>query len=394
MNDSKLVVSRWGGTATAMLLAFLLFYFPSVLSLFSRSGEPIVWSVTGVVMSTIYSVVFCINYFRLVPWMMLYPEKRSHYFCANAIIILLLCLLVVLWFKHTGGMPLPGGKRGDSLSASQYLLFYFRFLIRDGVMMVLAATLAYALRLSEAREKLRRQDLELSAEKRQIELKSLKAQLNPHFLFNSLNNIYALIGFAPERAQSALHDLSNMLRFMIYESGSAYVELAKEMQFISDYTALMKLRLNSNIKVTCSVIKYPPSEIRVAPLLFLTLVENAFKHVAPLPDGEGFIKIAIEIDDYKLSATVANTTLLNPQAETAGSKTNYIPGNTGSSDISGADHGNESGVGLENVKRQLSLLYPDAFTFSISNNKGIFTASISILLSALRSKDVINREDK
>ena len=78
------------------------------------------------------------------------------------------------------------------------------------------------------RENVRRRELMLNAEQRQIELKSLKAQLNPHFLFNSLNNIYALIGFAPERAQEALHELSGMLRFMIYDSASSFVPLSKK----------------------------------------------------------------------------------------------------------------------------------------------------------------------
>lgn len=381
MNDSKFLVSRWGGTTTAMLLAFLLFYFPSVLSLFSRNGEPIVWSITGVVMATVYSMVFCINFFWLVPRLINRTEKRSVYFLVNAGIIILFSLSIVLWFENTGGMPLPKGKHADSVSTSQYILFYFRFILRDGVMMILSAALAYALRLSEAGEALRRRDLELDAEKRQIELKSLKAQLNPHFLFNSLNNIYALIGFAPERAQVALHDLSSMLRFMIYDSGSASVHLTKEMQFIADYTALMNLRLNSNIEVACNVIEYPPSGIRIAPLLFLTLVENAYKHVAPLPDGKGFIKIEISIEEGKLCGTVSNTT----QAESS----------SGSSEAIGlAPKGAETGVGLENVKRQLSLLYPDSHSFKVSKENGIFTASISILLSALTANDSAKTEKR
>ncbi len=299
----------------------------------------------------------------------------------------MLCFLVVVWFQHTIGMPLPKGQKAVTLSSSQYFLFYFRFLLRDGVMMVLSAALAYALRLSEEGEKLRRRDLELSAEKRQIELKSLKAQLNPHFLFNSLNNIYALIGFAPERAQAALHDLSSMLRFMIYDSGSSTVDLSKEMQFISDYTALMNLRLNSNIEVSCNVIKYPPSGVRIAPLLFLTLVENAFKHVSPLPNGKGFIRIEIKIEEGKLCGSVSNTT--HSEASAAPEQTQRS--NASDKEISRSP---ESGVGLENVKRQLSLLYPDAFTFSVSEKDGIFTSSISILLSALQGKDLNSEENR
>ena len=371
MNENKFLVSRLGGTATAMLLAFLLFYFPSVLTLLSEHGEPRMWTVTGVVMATFYTVVFCVNYFWLVPWLLEHPEKRSLYFIVNLVLILAVCCLIPIWFEASGGLPLPKGHRHKTITTAQYLIGYLRFIIRDGIMMVLSAALAYALRLSEARERLRRRDLELSAEKRQIELKSLKAQLNPHFLFNSLNNIYALIGFAPERAQTALHDLSNMLRFMIYESGSTAVTLSKEMQFIADYTALMKLRLNSNIQVDCSVMEFPPSDIQVTPLLFLTLVENAFKHVAPLPDGKGFIKIKIGIENSRLVGIVSNT--------------------FNDSKLQHSADSSESGVGLENVRRQLRLLYTDSHTFTIDKSANlidqspnIFTATISIALTSLK----------
>lgn len=378
MNENKFLVSRLGGTATAMLLAFLLFYFPSVLTLLSENGEPRLWTVTGVVMATFYTLVFCVNYFWLVPWSLEHPEKRSLYFIVNVVLIIAVCCLIPLWFEASGGLPLPKGHKRETITNAQYLIGYLRFIIRDGIMMVLSAALAYALRLSEARERLRRRDLELSAEKRQIELKSLKAQLNPHFLFNSLNNIYALIGFAPERAQTALHDLSSMLRFMIYDSGSTAVTLSKEMQFIADYTALMKLRLNSNIQVDCDVMEFPPSDVQVTPLLFLTLVENAFKHVAPLPDSKGFIRIKIGIEDSRLVGTVSNSFSETKQQQ--------------SSDSS------ESGVGLENVRRQLRLLYPDTHTFTIDQTTidtsqsaptinqpaNIFTATIAIQLASLK----------
>lgn len=366
MNDNKFLVSRLGGTATVMLLAFLLFYLPSMLALLSSDGEPKLWTVTGVVMATFYTFVFCVNYFWLVPWTLIRNDRKSLYFIINFCLIVLVCCLIPLWFELSSGLPLPKGHRHENITTTQYLIGYLRFIIRDGIMMILSAALAFALRLSEARERLRRRDLELSAEKRQIELKSLKAQLNPHFLFNSINNIYALIGFAPERAQTALHELSSMLRFMIYESGSSYVSLQKEMQFISDYTALMKLRLNSNINVECNVMDFPPSDIQVTPLLFLTLVENAFKHVATLPDGKGFININIGIEGSNLTGSVSNS--FNE------SKKEKLSDST------------ESGVGLENVQRQLRLLYPDAHSFVIKKSENTFTASISINLTSLHTK--------
>lgn len=359
MNDNVIMVNKRGGAATVMLLAFLLFYFPTVLNLFSGEGEPMAWTITGVVMATFYTLVFCINYFKLVPWMLQHPDKRTAYFIINFFLILAICCLIPIWFEATGGLPRPRNHEHNVLSVQQYLFGYLRFIIRDGIMMILSAALAYALRLSEEREKVHRRDLELNAEKRQIELKNLKAQLNPHFLFNSLNNIYALIGFAPERAQKALHDLSSMLRFMIYDSGSSTVALSKEMKFIADYAELMKLRLNSNIRVECCINEVEGSEIQIAPLLFLTLVENAFKHVGKAPDGTGYIKINIGINENVLKATVENTYNEQNQETLQASPS-------------------ESGVGLENVKKQLQLLYPGHHKFVINKESGIFYAMISV----------------
>lgn len=359
MSDNGIMVSKWGGAATVMLLAFLLFYFPTVLNLLSGDGEPMAWTITGVVMATFYTLVFCINYFKLVPWMLQHPEKRTAYFIINFFIILAICCLIPLWFEASGGLPRPKHHEHDVLTVPQYMLGYLRFIIRDGIMMILSAALAYALRLSEEREKVLRRDLELNAEKRQIELKSLKAQLNPHFLFNSLNNIYALIGFAPERAQKALHDLSNMLRFMIYDSGSSTVPLTKEMKFIAEYAELMKLRLNDNIRVECHINDGEVGDIQITPLLFLTLVENAFKHVGTAADGKGFIKIEIGMNDGVVKAAVENT--YNEEKQ----------------DVV-ASESSESGVGLENVKKQLELLYPGHHQFVIEKKDGVFRGMIAV----------------
>lgn len=362
--NNGIMVSKRGGAATVMLLAFLLFYFPTVLNLLSGNGEPMAWTITGVVMATFYTLVFCINYFKLVPWMLQHPDRRTPYFIINFFLILAICCLIPIWFEATGGLPRPRNHEHDVLSVPQYLLGYLRFIIRDGIMMILSAALAYALRLSEEREKVRRRDLELNAEQRQIELKNLKAQLNPHFLFNSLNNIYALIGFAPERAQKALHDLSSMLRFMIYESGASTVALSKEMKFITDYAELMKLRLNNNIHVECNIKEEVGSDIQIAPLLFLTLVENAFKHVGTAADGTGFINITIGINENQLTASVENT--YNEQKQEA------LPASS-----------SESGVGIENVKKQLQLLYPGHHKFVIEEKDGIFYAMIRVDVESL-----------
>ena len=357
---------RKGGNTSVVLLAFLLFYFPSALAIFSHGDEPRRLIVMSVVMATLYSFMFCINYFWLVPKLFVKTEKATLYFIINLLLIIALCTLVqVLMHTFHGLYP---GKHMHRVEPTywNYFMGYVRFVFRDGVMMVLSAGLAYAMRLSREREDFRRRKLELNAEKQQIELQSLKAQLNPHFLFNTLNNIYALIGFAPERAQQALHDLSGMLRFMIYDSVSAYVPLEKEFRFISDYVELVKLRLSPSVKMTCRIPCATSQDLYVAPLLFLTIVENAFKHCSPSEAGN-FIDIDVYLNEEALVCHVDNT---------------Y--GKTEPNDNSLTK---ESGVGLENVKRQLNLIYPGSHTMSLKKEAGIFVAEITIDLVALQKHD-------
>jgi len=366
MNDTK--ISRLGGTTTVILLSFLLFYLPSMLAIFSKSHEPLEWILISVAMSTLYTAVFCLNYFWFVPAMLIRSERKPMYFVINFCLILFLCSLAPVIFELCGGFPGPRHQpRHVDTGLTQIFIGYLRFVLRDGVMMVLSAGLAYALRLSRERENVRRQELELDVERRKIELKSLKAQLNPHFLFNSLNNIYALIGFAPERAQQALHDLSNMLRFMIYDSTAPTVPLDKELQFIRDYVELMKLRLNSNVRLSVDITTPENSDLQVAPLLFLTIVENAFKHSGP-GVNDNFISISITIAGDSLKAIVKNS----------------YPADKDENKLTTG----ESGVGLANIKRQLRLIYPEAHTIDTCRHDGVFYASISILTSALKASDV------
>lgn len=351
-----------------MVVALLLFYLPVTLTLFNREREPVEWLVLHVAMATFYTAIFCINYFWLVPRLIVRTDRMVIYLLANMLIIMGVCALIPVWFETHGGLPHPPDK-AEGMTTFQYALGYFRFILRDSVMMVLSAGLAYALRFSREHERIHKRELELKAERRKVELQGLKAQLNPHFLFNSLNNIYALIGFAPDRAQEALHDLSGMLRYMIYDSTSPTVSLDKERLFIMDYVRLMQLRMSSGAEVNCDM---PESAIdktmRIAPLIFLTLVENAFKHSAPADDGKLFINLAMATEGDRLLFTARNS---------YSCRANTLNGS--------------SGVGLENVRRQLNLLYPDSHSFTWGGENGIFTARIAIDLASLRITQTDNK---
>ena len=174
----------------------------------------------------------------------------------------------------------------------------------------------------------------------EAELNNLKSQLNPHFLFNTLNNIYSLIAFSPDRAQKAVHDLSRLLRYVLYESSQPAVSLGKEENFIRNYVELMRIRLPEHVEVKTDISIERP-EAAIAPLLFISLIENAFKHGVS-NSKPSFIHIKIQQEENKVICSIKNS---------------YFPKEEGR-DKSG------SGIGLQNLQRRLDLLYPGTHIFS------------------------------
>ncbi|MBB5439544.1 hypothetical protein HDC92_003237 [Pedobacter sp. AK017] len=186
----------------------------------------------------------------------------------------------------------------------------------------------------------------LEKEKIASELSFLKAQINPHFFFNTLNNIYALTHVDIEKSRKALHKLSRMMRYLLYETQTGSTPISKEISFIVDYIELMKLRLNGLTTVVFEepVLKYDPP---IAPMLFLPYIENAFKYGVSTTEPS-VIDIVIELKGNELSMTIKNR-IFNNYAETADGY---------------------GGIGLSNTKRRLELLYPGRHNFSAYETAG------------------------
>lgn len=362
MNDSSRP-SR--GAAIALALCVLIFIFPPVVDILGEEHSPFVWRLFRLLMSFISAGVFCLNYFFLVPGILGRADHKFRFLFVDIVVICGVCAVLPVVASVVELKPRRMNSPEVTMSYAVWAKGFLFFIMRDGIMMVLAAALAYALRAGELRETLRRRSLELTAERRQLELTSLRAQLNPHFLFNSLNSIYVLIGISADRARSALHDLSGILRFMIQEASSPTVALSREITFIEDYIRLQSLRLDSDVTVTVNLTdRKEYGTLRIAPLLFLTLIENAFKHRARSEKGN-FINIFIGVESGKVVCRVSNT-----YAEGSGSV------NT---------HENSHGIGLPNISRQLELLYHGAYTCSRSRNEGMYTVELTITIDTLLS---------
>ena len=177
------------------------------------------------------------------------------------------------------------------------------------------------------------------------ELSVLKAQINPHFFFNTLNNIYALTLLDGEQAREAIHRLSRMMRYVLYDTASGPTLLSQEIAFVQDYINLMQLRLDDRVTVTFER-PAPGHDVPVAPMLLLPFLENAFKHgVAATEASRIFVVISQPTPDV-VELEVRNSLLPQPSTDLAGS----------------------NGIGLANTRRRLDLLYPGQFTLLVDDH--------------------------
>ncbi|WP_247235578.1 sensor histidine kinase [Telluribacter sp. SYSU D00476] len=204
---------------------------------------------------------------------------------------------------------------------------------------------------------LRQAAQQLRIEKQQAELSYLKSQTNPHFLFNTLNNIYSLARDKSDLAPESILRLSKILRFMLYETGGQYIAIEQELKIISDYIALEQLRYDESLRVN---FNYDVDDLRqsLPPLLLIPLVENAFKHGVSESRGEPYVHIHLSVKQRQLDFLVKN-----------------------SIEAYQVERGVKENIGLSNLRRQLELLYTD-YTLSVVQGSDAFTATLHINLSS------------
>lgn len=206
-------------------------------------------------------------------------------------------------------------------------------------------------RLSQAAKENEKQ---LVKDKLESELKFLRTQMNPHFLFNTLNNIYALARKRSEDTADVVMRLSKLLRFMLYESGSSTITIAEELRVLNDYLELEKIRYSE--RLTILFTKSVDNEAQpIAPLILLPFVDNAFKHGASESRFDSFVHINVQLKQGQLVFTVEN-----------------------SKDENGVTEIREN-IGLKNVRRQLELMYPE-HTLAVENEKNSFKILLTINL--------------
>ncbi|PPK88695.1 histidine kinase [Neolewinella xylanilytica] len=185
---------------------------------------------------------------------------------------------------------------------------------------------------------------ELENQQLTSELQFLRAQVNPHFLFNTLNNLYYLAVNNSSRTPEVIAKLSGMMRYMIYESNHEKVPLEREIEYIENYLSLERLRLEETVPITFEV-DGKTSGVRIAPLILITFLENAFKHGVSSSATAPWITVHLQVERNELQYRVANGKLAEDSKVLK----------------------NKSGIGLQNVKRRLELSYPDHHYLRISD---------------------------
>ena len=201
---------------------------------------------------------------------------------------------------------------------------------------------------------------ELDRQRINTELSYLKAQINPHFFFNTLNNIYALTNLDIKKAQEALLKLSRMMRYVLYENQKNETLLSKEVKFIEDYIELMKMRMTEKVKLKIE-IENPKEDLVIAPMLLLPFLENCFKHgISSQKESEIMIKLEV----------MGNTVFFE-------TRNHIFPVNPDSPEA------HENGIGLTNTRRRLSLIYPEKhrLKFGKDDLKDEYSVNLTINLS-------------
>ena len=291
-------------------------------------------------------VVYFANFYLLGPYLFF---KRRYWLFAlcNLVIILGLNSQFFYVFFHRNNIP-----HMPAMSSTMWIGFFsglLMFLVLNCLVAAIAIGIRHFIRTREIRQQLKDE----KAKNTEAELAWLKNQINPHFLFNTLNNISSLTQIDPDAAQDAIAQLSDLLRYAMYETNKKVVPIQGEVEFMRNYISLMKLRCNEKTEVNyqVSIVNY---QLTIAPLLFISLVENAFKHGVS-SSRPSKIDIRLEQNDDELVFTCDNTNYPKDDADRSG-----------------------SGIGLENTRRRLELIYPNRYVWEQSLENDIYHVKIGV----------------
>lgn len=322
------------------MLLLILILPPSVINYFT-SHKLIVIGMTMKVTLLITLpavVVYLMNFYLLVPYLF-FKRRRIIFIIAN--VVLIFVANIGLFSFNPQSLPV--------YARAGYYTYITVFLMFNIMFVCCALGFRYLMRWGDIQRKLNEQ----KQKNTEAELNWLKSQLNPHFLFNTLNNISSLTQIDADAAQESISQLSDILRYALYQTNQTQVPLSGEIEFMRNYIDLMRLRCNDKTRVSVDM-QTPSDDMTIAPLLFISLIENAFKHGVS-SNRDSFIDIRLFIDGGWLVFTCDNSNYPKTDGNHSG-----------------------SGIGLENMRRRLELIYPGRYKMDTHLEGDTFHAEIKL----------------
>ena len=331
--------------------------------------------------------VFYTMYLHITPKFLFREDKRK-FWTYTILLVLGAGIVLHLWlsfshnifFKPESVPPeyFPKPKNGGhGFRHRMHHSMEYWFMLRNIFSMIVTAAIAamsvitikwHSAEVARKEAELARRNAELAKQKAETaradaELKNLRNQINPHFLLNTLNNIYALTAFDQQKAQDAILQLSGMLRHILYDNQQEFVLLRDEVTFIQSYINLMKIRIAKTCDISIDVDVPENSDIRIAPLIFISLIENAFKH-GIAATGRSFINILVKADEKCIECFIENSNHPKEQSDRSG-----------------------HGIGLMQVEKRLKLSYGENYLWEkgVNDDNTIYHSKIIIYDTKLRN---------
>jgi two-component system, LytTR family, sensor histidine kinase AlgZ len=292
----------------------------------------------------IMAILSYLNYFYLLPRFLIHKNSLKYFleFTVPFVIIVTLHLSLKRYIYA-------------DMNDLKRFLYGSKFILQHATTTLFIAIFVGMLKFAEDWLELEGKRKELENEKLTAELTFLKAQINPHFLFNTLNNLYYLAFTNSPNTTEVIAKLSQMMRYMIYDSNHEKVLLSKEIEYIESYMSLEKLRLNNQIPINFTV-EGEVNQVKIVPLILITFLENAFKHGVSNNSTDAYITLKLLVQDKTLIYSVENSKLETNNHE-------------------------KSGIGLQNVKRRLDLSYPEKSHLEITDTEKEYKIKLTLDIS-------------
>jgi LytS/YehU family sensor histidine kinase len=318
-------------------------FYASTSDLLKKAGINQYW-LNIVIRNGLLMIICYVNIYYLFPNFF----KKNKYVLYSVLVFC--CLLLYTALKNVHDMWLYGHVLGDIQKQSFFSNTFYNFSI---AVFYLFFTMALMLSKNWYQQRLLLQKIQV--ENLETELRYLKAQMNPHFLFNSINTIYFQIDKNNTEARTSLHKFSELLRYQLYECNEEYIAIEKEIEYLKSYIDLQRLRKQKNYNI-CFKADEDVCNFSIAPLLLISFVENAFKHVSRYTDKTNDIHVRLQRENNYLWFDVVNS-----------KNNNQVPA--------------RESIGLKNVKRRLELLYANKHELCINDESVSYSVHLKLQVS-------------